>query len=81
MTRFSGFHFGTDHPLTYLEGKRVLELALGELRGRHDLVKGLGMNPKAPGRAAITGRHGQGVWDFLSLSSGSGEENFTKHPH
>jgi hypothetical protein len=81
LTRFSGFHFGTDHPFTYLEGKRVLELALGELRGRHDLVKGLGMNPKAPGRAAITGRHGQGVWDFLSLASGSGETSFTKHPH
>jgi hypothetical protein len=39
------------------------------------------MNPKAPGRAAILGRHGQGVWDFLSLSSASSETNFTKHPH
>jgi hypothetical protein len=81
LTRFSGFHFGTEHPFTYLEGKRVLELALGELRGRGDLVKHLGMNPKAPGRAAILGRHGQGVWDFLSLSSSSSETNFTKHPH
>ena len=81
LTRFSGFHFGVDHPFTYLEGKRVLELALGELRGRRDLVERLGMNPKAPGRPAITGRHGQGVWDFLSLSSASSETNFTKHPH
>jgi hypothetical protein len=81
LTKFSGFHFGTAHPFTYLEGKRVLELALAELRGRGDLVKHLGMNPKAPGRAAILGRHGQGVWDFLSLSSASSETNFTKHPH
>ena len=77
----SGAGYLHQSPFTYLEGKRVLELALGELRGRSDLVKHLGMNPKAPGRAAILGSHGQGVWDFLSLSSASSETNFTKHPH
>src|SRR5262249_61341893 len=49
LTMFSGFPFGRDHPFTYLEGKRVLELALAELRQRRDLRDQLKMNPKAPG--------------------------------
>ena len=81
LTMFSGFPFGKDHPFTYLEGKRVLELSLGELRTRRDLKTHLGMNQKAPGRPAITGRQGDAVWDFLSLSSSAKEENFTKYPH
>ncbi|BAL76823.1 hypothetical protein [Bradyrhizobium cosmicum] len=81
LTQFSGFPFGQEHPFTYLEGKRVLGLALGKLRGNRDLREVLGMNPKAPGRPAITGRRGDAVWDFLSLSSASKDENFTKYPH
>jgi hypothetical protein len=81
LTQFSGFPFGHDHPFTYLEGKRVLGLALGELRGNRHLRDVLGMKPKAPGRPAITGRQGDAVWDFLSLSSASKAENFTKYPH
>ena len=81
LTMFSGFPFGHEHPFTYLEGKRVLELAMGELRTRRDLQKHLGMNPKAPGRPAITGRQADAVWDFLSLSAATKVENFTKYPH
>jgi hypothetical protein len=81
LTMFSGFPFGRDHPFTYLEGKRVLGLALGELRNRRDLLNGLGMNPKAVGRSAITGRQADAVWDFLSLSAALEEDSFTKHPH
>ena len=81
LTQFSGFPFGHDHHFTYLEGKRVLGLALGELRSNRDLRDVLGTNPKAPGRTAITGRQGDTVWDFLSLSSASKAENFTKYPH
>ncbi|MEJ2375129.1 MAG: hypothetical protein P8Y71_06775 [Pseudolabrys sp.] len=54
LTMFSGFPFGRDNPFTYLEGKRVLELAIGELRKRRDLRDQLNMNPKEPGRPAIT---------------------------
>jgi hypothetical protein len=39
------------------------------------------MNPKAPGRPAITGRQGDGVWDFLSLSEAMEAESFIKYPH
>jgi hypothetical protein len=81
LTMFSGFPFGRDHPFTYLEGKRVLELAMGELRSRRDLVDRLGMNPKVPGLSAIKGRQGDGVWDFLSLWDASEKTNFTKYPH
>jgi hypothetical protein len=81
LTQFSGFPFGYDHPFTYLEGKRVLSLALGDLRTNRELRDGLGINPKAPGRPAITGKQGDAVWDFLSLSTASEAENFTKYPH
>ncbi len=81
LTMFSGFPFGRDHPFTYLEGKRVLGLSMNELRGRRDLIDKLSMNPKAPGRSAITGRQADAVWNFLSLASGAEQESFTKHPH
>ncbi len=81
LTQFSGFPFGHGHPFTYLEGKRVLGLALGELRKNRDLRKVLGMNSTAPGRPAVTGRQGDAVWDFLSLSNASEAENFTNYPH
>jgi hypothetical protein len=81
LTQFSGFPFGLDHPFTYLEGKRVLGLAMNELRGHRDLKAKLGMNPKASGRGAITGSQGDLVWDFLSLSAAASGDDFTNHPH
>lgn len=81
LTMFSGFPFGFDRPYTYFEAKRVLVLALRELRGRKNLLDALGVNKSAPGRPAITGRHGDGIWDFLSLAPELGNFNFTKYPH
>jgi hypothetical protein len=81
LTMFFGFPFGRDLPFTYLEGKRVLELALGELRQRRDLRDQLKMNPKAAGRPAITGRQSDAVWDFLSLAPSGQVQNFTSYPH
>jgi hypothetical protein len=77
---FAGFPFGLDNRFTYLEGKRILRLALGELKQNRRLRTLLGMDPKAPGRPAITGRQEDRVWDFLSLS-GDGGNLFTSHPH
>jgi hypothetical protein len=81
LTIFAGFPFGRDLPFAYLEGKRVLGLALDELRKRRDLRERLGMNPKERGRPAITGRQGPQVWDFLSLSVGADGGEFTRNPH
>jgi hypothetical protein len=39
------------------------------------------MNPKTPGRPAITGLRGDAVWDFLSISDAAKAENFTKYRH
>jgi hypothetical protein len=61
LTMFAGIPFGRERPFTYLEGKRVLELALVELRSHRELKRRLGMNPKVPGRPAITGRQGDAV--------------------
>lgn len=80
LTMFDGFPFTEDNPYTYGEAKRLLKLALSELRNDRSLRK-LGMDPRAPGRSAITGRGGRFVWDFLSLRERSRHGVFTKYPH
>ena len=60
LTMFSGFPFDDECPFTYLEGKRILGLAMGELRKRRDLQVQLGMNASRTGRGSITGGRGGG---------------------
>ncbi len=81
LTAFNGFRFGEDNPLTYLEGKRVLCLAMAELRKRTDLPSAIGVNLSRSGRQAI--RHGahEHVWDFLAFASHPEGKEFTAHPH
>jgi len=80
LTMFDGFQFSEDNPYTYGEGKRLLKLAMTELRKDRSL-KALGMDPKAPGRSAITGRGQNAVWDFLSLRDRPKSGAFTSFPH
>ena len=81
LTVFSGFPFSKNSPYTYLEAKRVLRLALDELRKRDDLIQELGIDPRLAGRGAITGTQGTYVWDFLRLKESREEQNITKYPH
>jgi hypothetical protein len=80
LTMFDGFQFTEDNPYTYGEGKRLLKLAMAELR-KDRTLKALGMDPKAPGRSAITGRSEKAVWDFLSLRDRPKRGAFTSYPH
>lgn len=61
MTAFSGF--GKGDPCNDLEAKRVLRLAMDELRKRKDLREELRIDPARPGRT------GPGVWDCLLFDS------------
>jgi len=79
LTMFSGIPFGKDNPYSYLEAKRLLKLAMSELRQRPKLIRELGINPKG-GSHSITGKKGTGVWDLLRLKE-SGGDSFTSHPH
>ena len=80
LTMFDGFPFSDDNPYTYGEAKRLLNLALEELR-KDRTLRSLGMDPKAPGRTAITGRGGRAVWDFLPLKDRPKRGAFTGYPH
>lgn len=80
LTMFDGFQFSADNPYTYGEGKRLLNLAMTELR-KDKSLKALGMDFAAPGRGAITGRGGRAVWDFLSLADRPKRGAFTSYPH
>jgi hypothetical protein len=80
LTTFNGFRFDEDHPFTYREAKRLLNLATASLRQRTDLRR-LGMDPRGSGRPAITGSGGTNVWDFIPLSAAKGGRLFTLHPH
>lgn len=81
LTRFTGIPFSHENPYAYLEAKRVLGLALEELRARSDLKKQLGMNPSLEGRGAVTGTRADAVWNFLSLSNERDAAQFTRYPH
>ena len=80
MTSFSGIPFDSENPYNYLEAKRLLRLALYDLRKSVKLKHELGVDPSAAGRGAITGKDGVAVWDFLRLKE-SGKGMFTKYPH
>jgi len=81
LTTFSGIPFHADEPYNYLEAKRVLKLAMEELRNKKVLVREIGMDPKLGGRSSITGKDGIAVWDFLRLKGSTTDEAFTKNPH
>jgi hypothetical protein len=80
LTRFDGFPFTADDPYTYGEAKRLLKLAMGELRKDKRLIS-LGMDPTSDGRGAITGRAGDAIWDFLQLRDRPKGASHTRYPH
>lgn len=80
LTMFDGFPFSEDNPYTYGEAKRLLNLATQELR-KDKRLRGIGMDPLAPGRGAITGRAGRLVWDYLSLKDRPKSGPHTSYPH
>jgi len=81
VTVFSGIPFGNQEPYNYSEAKRLLNLAMDNLRKRKDLEHHLAMNPSGAGRGAITGKSGKSVWDLLPIKGLKGGEAFTKFPH
>jgi hypothetical protein len=81
VTVFSGIPFGDEEPYNYIEAKRLLKLAMDDLRKRKDLVYHLAMNPSGAGRGAITGKSGKSVWDFLPIKGLKDGETFTSFPH
>jgi hypothetical protein len=81
LTHFSGIPFGPDRPYTYLEGKRLLRLAMHELRAKKVFERTLGADLKGGSRGAITGSMGSDVWDFIPLRVARKGDIFTKSPH
>ncbi len=81
LTIFTGIPFGQDTPYTYSEAKRLLQLAMEELRHRKDLQRKLKIDPEKKGRPAITGKDLSSVWDYLSLAEARSAKNFTEYPH
>jgi hypothetical protein len=81
LTVFTGFPFDRKSPYNYLEAKRLLRLAMDELRQRPDLRKAFDTDTNAVGRAAITGHASSSVWDYLTLGAAANAKNFTEYPH
>lgn len=78
LTMFAGFQFDENHSYNYLEAKRVLGLAMGELRA-DERLRDLGVLPSAQGRGAIRGSKDRRVWDMLPLAPAG--MAFTDAPH
>ncbi len=81
LTTFTGIPFDADNPYNYLEAKRLLRLAMEELRADNRLHKQLGIDLQSPGRPAITRANVSGVWDYLQLKEARGATNFASYPH
>ena len=81
LTAFSGFRFGEAGAFHYIEGKRVLRLAMDALRQRTDLPSVIGIDPELPGKKTIKGQKDNVVWDFLAFAHDANNGNFTTHPH
>jgi hypothetical protein len=81
MTVFSGIPFGRDCPYNYHEAKRLLHLALNQIKRSREISKRLHITPNGKGRPAITGREGSGVWDFIPLAVSHAAKSFTQYPH
>ena len=81
LTEFSGFSFGPEQPYNYPEAKRVLTLAVKELRTRSDLRREMKANIQAPGRSSITGQDADSVWDFIPLKGAAQARAHTGYPH
>lgn len=81
LTKFPGFTFGAEQPYSYTEAKRLLRLAIEELRRRRDLQRVVEMDPTGEGRPAITGKVSDSVWDFIPLKRARSAAAFTEYPH
>lgn len=81
LTEFTGVPFDADNPYNYSQAKRLLGLLRDELRLRADLARSIGMNKTCPGRGAITGSSGTGVWDFISIRASKFDDVFTQNLH
>ncbi|MDH4327033.1 MAG: PD-(D/E)XK nuclease family protein [Nitrospira sp.] len=81
LTTFSGIPFRKGEPYNYPEAKRLIRLAMDELRKNRALICELGMNPRGTGRGSITGQDGVSVWDFLRLKNSKQNKPFTNYPH
>ena len=79
LTMFDGFQFSDDNPYTYGEAKRLLKLAITELR-KNKSLKALGVDLDAKGRGAITGRGQRSVWDVLLLTDRPKKQSFRSYP-
>lgn len=81
LTTFSGIPFNEDSPYNYQEAKRLIRLVMEALRKRNELKKELKIDLSAGGRAAITGKNQDAVWDYLSLSRAGDKSAHTAYPH
>ena len=81
LTMFYGIPFDEDNPYNYREAKRVLGLAMDELRARREFAAELGIDLQRPGRPAITGRDASHVWDYLWFQKTADQKLITKVPH
>ncbi len=81
ITMFDGINFGKKDPYNYEDAKRLVRIAMSELKKRSDLIHELNIDVEAQGRGKIKGRESSSVWDFIKLKASRNEKNNTKYPH
>jgi hypothetical protein len=81
LTTFSGIPFNDeDEPYDYFQAKRIIKLMRRELLA-HPALESLSADIESKGRAAITGRNSDLVWDMIPIKSDSAGNSFTQNIH
>lgn len=80
LTMFDGFPFSGTYPYSYGEAKRLIRLAMDELRKEPSLIE-LGIDPLVQGRPSIPESDGKAVWDYLFFKEHPHSSPHTAYPH
>ena len=81
ITEFNGIPFGDKEPYNYIRAKRILKLAMDNLRKCKILERDLAMDPSSVGRGNIKGTSGTSVCDYLPIKVLDPGKAFTTAPH
>lgn len=79
LTTFTGIHFDDEHPYSPREAKRLLKLAMHEIRSS-DRLRTIGVDASLPGRGGIK-ESALEIWDFVRLQRSRDDQDFAAWPH
>ena len=79
LTSFTGIQFNVDHPYSPREAKRLLKLAMEEIK-KSSRMREIGVDPRLGGRGKIP-EDSVEVWDYVKLQGTEDSAQANERPH